>query len=497
MDNNVNNLTDQELVRRKKMNELREKNIDPFGNAFIRTTNSSELKTKFEKHTKEELIEIHYPAIVAGRIMTKRGKGKAGFMHIQDRYGQIQIYCRSDHLSENEYELFLKSDIGDIVGIEGVVIRTNMGEITVKATKYTHLTKALRPLPEKYHGLQDVEEVRRKRYVDLIMNENTRKIAFLRPKIIRAFQKFFDSKGFVEVETPILQAILGGANARPFITHHNALDMAFYLRIATELHLKRLIVGGMEAVYEIGRLFRNEGMDSSHNPEFTSIEVYLAYSNLEGMINLTEECFRFVTKEVLNTLIIKYQGLTIDFSKKFKRIHMVDAIKETTGIDFYTIKSDDEALIIAKKHNIEVKNHQQTYGHIINLFFEKYVEDTIIQPTFVYGHPIEISPLAKKSSDSRFTERFELFINKKEYGNAFSELNDPIDQKERFEQQLKEKSLGNIEANEMDNDYIEALEYGMPPTGGLGIGIDRTVMLLADVASIRDVILFPHMRSKN
>lgn len=496
MDNNINNLTDQELVRRQKMNDLRAKGIDPFGGAFKRTTNSFELKTKFEDCTKEKLEGLHYPAIVAGRIMTKRSKGKAGFMHLQDRYGQIQIYCRSDHLSSDEYDLFLKSDIGDIVGIEGIVIRTNTGEITVKATKYTHLTKALRPLPEKYHGLQDVEEARRRRYVDLIMNESSRKIAYLRSKIIRAFQKFFDSKGFVEVETPILQAILGGANARPFITHHNALDMNFYLRIATELHLKRLIVGGMEAVYEIGRLFRNEGMDSSHNPEFTSVEAYLAYSDMEGMMNLVEECFQFVAREVLNNCVIEYQGQTIDLAKNFKRIHMVDAIKEATGIDFYNVKSDEEALMLAKKHNIDIQNHQHTYGHIINLFFEKYVEERIVQPTFIYGHPIEISPLAKKAKDSRFTERFELFINKKEYANAFSELNDPIDQKERFENQLKEKDLGNEEATEMDIDYIEALEYGMPPTGGLGIGIDRTVMLLANVDSIRDIILFPHMRIK-
>jgi lysyl-tRNA synthetase class 2 len=491
-----NNLTDQELVRRQKMNDLREKGIDPFGGAFHRTTNSQELKTKFENHTKEELEELNYPAIVAGRIMTKRVKGKAGFMHLQDRYGQIQIYCRSDHLSELEYDLFLKSDLGDIVGAEGVVIRTNTGEITVKATKLTHLTKALRPLPEKYHGLQDVEEARRRRYLDLIVNEDARRVAFLRPRIIRAFQKYFDGKGFVEVETPILQAVFGGGNARPFTTHHNALDMDFYLRIATELHLKRLIVGGMEAVYEIGRLFRNEGMDSAHNPEFTSVEAYLAYSDMAGIMNLVEDCLRFVANEVLGTCVIEYQGYTIDLSKNFRRVHIVDAIREMTGIDFYAVKSDAEALELARAHNIELKKHQNTYGHVVNLFFENYVEDTIIEPTFVYGHPIEISPLAKKSKDPRFTERFELFIIKREYANAFSELNDPIDQRERFERQLKERDLGNEEANEMDVDFVEALEYGMPPTGGLGIGIDRFAMLLANVDSIRDIILFPHMRIK-
>lgn len=490
------NLNDQELVRRQKMEMLREMGIDPFGSAFKRTTNSFELKTKYETATKEELLELNLFATVAGRIMTKRSKGKVGFMHIQDKFGQLQIYVRSDHLTEDEYELFKKGDIGDIVGIEGQIIRTDTGEITIKANKYTHLTKALRPLPEKFHGLQDREEARRHRYVDLIMNDDAKRIAFLRPKIIRAFQNFFDNKGFVEVETPILQPILGGANARPFVTHHNTLDMDFYLRIATELPLKRLIVGGMEAVYEIGRLFRNEGMDSTHNPEFTTVEAYLAYSDMEGMMDLIEDCFQTISKSVLGKTNVEYQGNTIQIGEPFKRIHMVDAIKDLTGLNFFEITSLDDGLALAKKHEIIVGKHQQSLGHIINLFFEKYVEETLIQPTFVYGHPLEISPLAKKSKDPRFTERFELFINKKEYANAFSELNDPIDQRERFVNQLQEKALGNDEATEMDNDYVEALEYGMPPTGGLGIGIDRTVMLLGQIDSIRDVILFPHMRSK-
>lgn len=489
-------LNDQELIRRQKMNDLRAKGIDPFGKAFKRTTNSKEIFEKYGDKTKEELEVINDTAIIAGRIITKRSKGKAGFMHIQDRFGKIQVYCRQDHLTEEEFELFDKADLGDIVGIEGVIIRTNMGELTVKASKYTHLTKALKPLPDKFHGLQDKEEARRHRYVDLIVNEESRRIAFLRPKIIRAFQHFFDSRGFVEVETPILHPILGGANARPFVTHHNALDMDFYLRIATELPLKRLIVGGMEAVYEIGRLFRNEGMDSTHNPEFTTVEAYLAYSDMEGMMELVEECFKYLLDEVLGKRVIEYQGNILDFDKPFTRLHMVDAINEKTGVDFYTITLDD-ALKLAKEHEIHVDKHQMLVGHIINLFFEKYIEETLIQPTFVYGHPIEISPLAKKNEkDPRFTDRFELFINKKEYCNAFSELNDPIDQKERFENQLKEKELGNDEATEMDSDFIEALEYGMPPTGGLGIGIDRTVMLLCQTDSIRDVLLFPHMRKK-
>ncbi len=491
------NLNDQEMVRRQKMEDLREKGIDPFGHAFQRTATSQSLKEAYDKYSKEELLEMNIKASLAGRIMTKRGKGKVGFMHIQDRNGQFQIYCRSDSLNEQEYEIFKKGDLGDIVGIEGDLIRTDMGELTLKATKYFHLCKALRPLPEKFHGLQDKEEARRHRYVDLIVNEDSRKIAFQRPKIIRAFQKFFDNKGFVEVETPILQPILGGANARPFVTHHNALDMDFYLRIATELPLKRLIVGGMEAVYEIGRLFRNEGMDATHNPEFTTVEAYLAYSDMGGMMDLVEECFRFLCDEVLNNRHFEYQGNLLDFEKPFKRIHMVEAILEQTGINFFEVASLDEALSLAKEYDINVENHQRAFGHVVNLFFEKYVEQTLIQPTFIHGHPLEISPLAKKSKDPRFTERFELFINKKEYANAFSELNDPIDQRERFLNQLREKELGNDEATEMDLDYIEALEYGLPPTGGLGIGVDRTVMLLTQSDSIRDVLLFPHMRHIN
>ncbi len=491
------NLNDQELVRREKMNELRARGIDPFGQAFKRTSDSQAIKTKYADKTKEELQEMNETAIVAGRIMSRRVKGKAGFMHIQDKFGLLQIYVRFDNVTEEEYEVFKKGDLGDIVGIEGTVIRTDTGEISVKATKYTHLSKALRPLPEKFHGLQDKEEARRRRYLDLIMNEDAKRVAFLRPKIIRAFQKFFDGRGFTEVETPVLQPILGGANARPFTTHHNALDMDFYLRIATELPLKRLIVGGMEAVYEIGRLFRNEGMDATHNPEFTTVEAYLAYSDMRGMMDLIEDLFRFLTKEVLDTNQVTYQGNQLDFEKPFTRVHMVDAIKAQTGIDFFKVKTLDEALKLAKDHDIEVGKHQMAYGHIINLFFEKYVEETLIQPTFVYGHPIEISPLAKKSPDPRFTERFELFINKKEYANAFSELNDPIDQRERFENQLKEKALGNDEASEMDIDYVEALEYGLAPTGGLGIGIDRTVMMLTGCDSIRDVLLFPHMRKND
>ena len=497
MDHQVQ-LTEQEQIRRNKMEDLRQKGIDPFGSRYERTENSKTLKEKYAAYSKEELHELNKTAKVAGRIMTKRCKGKVGFMHIQDKFGQLQIYLRFDTLGEEEYALFKVADIGDIVGIEGEVMRTDMGELTVKALHYTHLSKALRPLPEKFHGLQDKEEARRRRYVDLIMNEESRRIAFTRPRIIRGIQNYLDSKGYVEVETPVLNPILGGASARPFITHHNTLDMEFYLRIATELHLKRLIVGGMEAVYEIGRLFRNEGMDATHNPEFTTVEAYLAYGDLSDMMELVEGVIVKLATEVSGKTDFVWNGCEISLKAPFKRVHMVDAIKEVTGIDFWNITDLEVALNLAKEHEIEVPAHQKSIGHIINLFFEKYVEDTLIQPTILYGHPIEISPLTKKNpQDPRFTDRFELFIGKKEFANAYTELNDPIDQKERFIEQLKERELGNDEANDMDTDFIEALEYGMPPTGGIGIGIDRLVMLLTETDTIRDVLLFPHMKTRN
>lgn len=489
-------LTDQEIARRKKMEDFRERGIDPFGHRFDITTNTKEIKDSYLDKTKEELESLNKKVIIAGRIMTKRGKGKVGFMNLQDKYGQIQIYVRKDEIGEDSYYIFDKNDIGDIVGIEGTLMKTHTGELTVKAEKYTHLTKSLRPLPEKYHGLQDVEERYRRRYVDLIMNEEARRIAFLRPKIIRSIQKYLDDKGYTEVETPILSPILGGAAARPFVTHHNTLNMDFYLRIATELPLKRLLVGGMDAVYEIGRLFRNEGMDKNHNPEFTTIELYKAYSDLDGMMEITEGLIKYVIKETINEDKITFRGHTIDFSKPFKKKKMTEIIKEETGIDFEQDMSLEEAKDLAKKHNIEIEKHFE-YGHIVNAFFEEFCEEKIIEPTFIYGHPIEISPLARKNEkDLRFTERFELFIIGGEYANAFTELNDPIDQRERFENQLKERELGNDEANEMDEDFVEALEYGMPPAGGMGMGIDRLVMLITGAETIREVILFPHMKKK-
>ncbi len=490
-------LSEQEIVRRKKADDLAAMGIDPYGSAFKPTHRSKEILDTYGEKTKEELIEMNVSAVIAGRIMTKRDMGKAGFMHLLDRDGQIQVYLRKDALSEEEFALFLNADLGDIVGIHGTIFRTNHGELSIKADKYTHLTKALRPLPDKFHGLADVEERYRRRYVDLIVNENSRKIAMLRPRIIRALQHYFDGIGLIEVETPVLQPILGGAAARPFVTHHNTLDMDFYLRIATELPLKRLIVGGLEGVYEIGRLFRNEGMSTRHNPEFTTVEAYIAYSDMEGMMETVENCIESVAMETLGFTTVPWGEKTIDLKGPYRRIHMVDAVREACGVDFYQINTLEAALAVANEHHIAVAKHQQSFGHILNLFFEEFAEKTLEQPTFVYGHPIEISPLAKKNGkDPRFTDRFELFIDSREYANAFSELNDPIDQRQRFEEQMKEKELGNAEANEMDIDFVEALEYGMPPTGGLGIGIDRLVMLLTNSETIREVILFPHMRHR-
>ena len=488
-------LTEQEKVRRQKMQDLQDMGIDPFGKRYDRTTTSGKIVEAYENCTKEELQEKEVHVKVAGRIMTKRRQGKAGFMHIQDVDGQIQIYVRKDVIGDDQYEIFKKNDIGDIVGIEGMVMKTDHGQLSVRAQVYTHLSKSLRPLPEKFHGLTDVEERYRRRYVDLIMNPEAKRIALMRPKIVRAIQHYLDAQGLVEVETPVLQPILGGASARPFVTHHNTLDMDFYMRIATELPLKRLIVGGLEGVYEIGRLFRNEGMDAMHNPEFTTVEAYMAYSDLYGMMDLIEGLFDSVANEVLGTTDITYQGQQLSLKAPFKRIHMVDAIKEACGVDFWKEMTLEEAKELAKEHDIEVEKIHNSVGHIINLFFEKYVEETIVQPTFVYGHPTSISPLAKKNAeDPRFADRYELFVCGHEYANAFSELNDPIDQRQRFEKQLELRELGDDEANEVDTDYVEALEYGMPPAGGVGLGIDRFVMLLTDQRTIREVLLFPHMK---
>jgi len=488
-------LNEQQKIRLQKVEDLRKLGVDPFGHRFDRTHLSNEIHASYGNLTREELEAKEVHVIIAGRIVLRRTQGKAGFIQLQDKEGRIQVYVRLDAVGEFQFELFKHSDLGDIVGIKGVLFRTKTDELTVKASEFVHLTKAITPLPDKFHGLQDKEEARRRRYVDLIVNEDSMRVARTRPRIIRAFQHYFDSNGFIEVETPVLHPILGGAAARPFVTHHNTLDMDFYLRIATELPLKRLIVGGMERVYEIGRLFRNEGISAKHNPEFTTVEAYQAFGDVTDMMKLVEDCLSSVAFEVNGSYDVVFNDQTIHL-KDFKRTHMVDLIKEQTGEDFFNHYSLDEAKQIAKKHNVQVEPHF-TVGHIIEAFFNDYVEKTIIQPTIVFGHPVEISPLAKSNDkDPRFTDRFELFIMGSEYANAFSELNDPVDQKNRFLDQLKQKEKGDDEASEMDIDFVEALEYGMPPTGGIGIGIDRFIMLLTNTPNIRDVILFPHARIK-
>ena len=490
-------LTEQEVVRREKAEKLRELGLDPFGHRYERDSFAKDIKEKYADVDHDAFENMDDTARVVGRIMFIRKMGKASFFTIQDKTGTIQVYISINDIGEDNYNLFKTADIGDIVGVYGKIMKTKTGEVTVKCLEYTHLVKALRPLPEKFHGLTDKEERYRRRYVDLIMNEDSRRVAFLRPRIIRCIQNYLDGQGFVEVETPVLSTLLTGASARPFTTHHNAQDLDMYLRIALELPLKRLLVGGMEAVYEIGRVFRNEGMDLRHNPEFTELEAYLAYSDLNGMMDLTEGMFTKIARDVVGKMDYTFYGHEISLEGPWRRVSMVDAIKEQTGIDFKQDLSVDECLKLAEEHGIEVQEHEKSFGHIVNLFFEKYVEETLIQPTFLYGHPIEISPLTKKNpEDPRFVDRFELFIGGKEFANAYTELNDPIDQLERFEAQLAERDLGNDEANDIDYDFVEALEYGMPPAGGIGYGIDRLVMLFTEQDSIRDVLLFPTMKER-
>ena len=481
-------------IRRNKLDELRSLGVDPFGKKYDRTHTAKAIADAYGQFTKEELEEKNAEVSVAGRLMSKRKMGKANFIDVQDLSGKIQIYVRQDALPDNIFAAFEILDIGDIVGVKGTVFKTKTGELSIKATEFEVLSKSLYPLPEKFHGLKDVELRYRQRYVDLIMNPDVQATFIARSKIIQSMRRYLDSHGYLEVETPTLHTIAGGASARPFITHHNALDMQLFMRIAIELHLKRLIVGGMEKVYEIGRVYRNEGISTRHNPEFTMIELYEAYADYEDIMRLTENLVKHIAQEVLGTTQINYQGHEVDLGSPWRRVSMVDAVRETVGVDFSVEMSDEEAHRLAKEHKVPVEPHM-TFGHIVNAFFEHFVESTLIQPTFITGHPVAISPLAKKrDSDPRFTDRFELFIVAREHANAFTELNDPIDQRERFEAQLLEKEQGNDEAHEMDDDFIRALEYGMPPTGGLGIGIDRLVMLLTNSPSIRDVLLFPTMR---
>ena len=494
-ENNTNNQTEEidvnhlMQIRRDKLKELQEQGKDPYQiTKFNRTNTAGEIKANYEKFEQKDVT-------VAGRIIAKRIMGKASFCTIQDCDEKIQSYVSINDLGEESYKAFKTYDIGDIIGITGFVFKTRTEEISVHAKEVTLLSKSLRPLPEKFHGLKDVDLRYRQRYVDLIMNPEVKETFIKRSQIISEIRNLLDGKGYLEVETPVLNTISGGATARPFVTHHNTLNIPMYLRIATELNLKRLIVGGYDKVYEMGRIFRNEGMDIRHNPEFTTIELYEAYANYHDMMDITEEIFQRCSQKVCGTTKITYQGTEIELGGKWKRISMIDSIKEVTGIDFNTINTDEEAVALAKERKIEIPAGKETRGNIISLFFDEYVEQTLIQPTFIYDYPIEISPLAKKcKNDSRLTERFEAFIGGREYGNAFSELNDPIDQYERFKEEIKARENGDDEAGMMDEDYINALEYGMPPTGGLGIGIDRLVMLLTDSVSIRDVLLFPTMK---
>ena len=475
-------------VRREKLAALRAEGRDPFKETrFDVTHHAQDIKDNFDALEGSEVR-------VAGRLMSKRGMGKVSFCDLQDKSGRIQLYARKDEMDEEEYNRFKKYDIGDIVGVEGEVFRTQRGEMSVRAKKITLLSKSLRPLPEKYHGLTDKEARYRQRYVDLIINPESKRNFEIRSKFVAYLRRYLDSIGFMEVETPVLSPIAGGANARPFITHHNTLDIDMYMRIATELHLKRLIVGGMERVYEVGRIFRNEGMDPKHNPEFTSIELYQAFTDFHGMMDLVEELYKRLAQKICGSMVIPYQGKQIDMGH-WERLTMVEAVKKYSGVDFNDWKTDEDAIAAAKEHHVELPE-VPTKGAILAEFFDAFVEDKLIQPTFIYDYPVEISPLAKrKPNDPAFTERFEYFIDCTEYGNAFSELNDPIDQKGRFERQVAERKAIEPDCKaQVDYDYVNALEYGLPPTGGLGFGVDRLVMLLTDSASIRDVLLFPTMK---
>ena len=475
-------------VRRDKLDELKEKGKDPYEiMKYDVTKHSNEIIEAYDELEGKEVS-------IAGRIMTKRVMGKASFCNVRDLGGDIQSYVRGDAIGEEAYADFKKYDIGDIVGIKGEVFKTRSGEISVKAQEVTLLTKSLQILPEKFHGLRDTDIRYRQRYLDLIVNPDVKDTFVKRSYIIREIRNYLDSKGFIEVETPVLVSNAGGAAARPFETHHNALHQDLKLRISLELYLKRLIVGGLERVYEIGRVFRNEGISTKHNPEFTLLELYQAYTDYEGMMNLVEGLFRAVSERVLGTSKITYDGVEIDLGKPFERLTMVDSIKKYADVDFDQIPDEAAAKALAKEHNIKYEDHHKR-GDIIELFFDKYVEDELVQPTFITDYPVDISPLAsRKPDDPEYTERFELFITQREMANAFSELNDPMDQRGRFEAQEALRAAGDEEANEMDEDFIIALEYGMPPTGGIGIGIDRFVMLLTDSASIRDVLLFPTMK---
>ena len=476
-------------VRREKLKTLQDAGKDPFEQTkFVVSAHTQDIKDHFDDMEGQEVT-------VAGRLMSKRGMGKVSFCDMQDKTGRIQLYARRDEMDEAVYNEFKKYDIGDIVGVKGEVFRTQRGEMSVRCKDVTLLSKSLRPLPEKFHGLTDKELRYRQRYVDLIVNPDSRRNFEIRSRLVSYLRSFLDGRGYMEVETPVLNTISGGATARPFITHHNTLDIDMYMRIATELHLKRLIVGGLERVYEIGRIFRNEGMDTKHNPEFTTVELYEAYADFNDMMDLFEDFLSGAAMEILGTYDVTWQGENISLAPGFRRLTMAEAVKEYLGVDFMAIDGDEEAVAAAKSIGVDMDGVEPTWGHALYECFDQKVEEKLIQPTFITMHPVDVSPLAKRSpKDHRLTERFELFICRSEMGNAFSELNDPIDQKARFQKQVEMRAKGDEEAGMMDEDYINALEYGLPPTGGLGIGIDRCVMLLTGADSIRDVILFPTMK---
>ncbi|AXE60933.1 lysine--tRNA ligase [[Mycoplasma] phocae] len=480
--------TEQEQIRRNKIESLEANNIKAFSPTIVPTTSSYEIIEKYENLSKEEIEAKKVNVIFNGRVIAQRGP----FLVLQDRFSNMQIYVDKKILDNHSSETLKLLDLGDIISVKGYISKTNTNALVIKAQDVTLLTKSLKPLPDKYHGLVDPEEKRRHRYVDTIVNEESRKTFIMRTQIIKGIREYFDNLDYMEVDTPVLHPILGGAAAKPFVTYYNALNQNFYLRIATELPLKKCLVGGFERVYEIGRIFRNEGVDATHNPEFTSIEFYEAYSDMWGMMERTEGVFKHLTHK-LGISKVTFNGMEIEFKYPFAKINMVDAVSEKIGVDVRKL-SDKDALDLAKKHNVKCEKYFKL-GHVINELFEKYIEETLIQPTFVYGHPIEISPLAfKDEKDPRFTQRAELFIGTKEFANMFTELNDPIDQLERFESQLTERESGNEEANEIDWDFINALEYGMPPAGGCGIGIDRLIMLLTQNDSIRDILLFPQLK---
>ena len=495
MDNNVNEEVDiNQLmkIRREKLDELRSAGKDPFEiTKYDRTETAGQIKANYDKYEEKDVS-------VAGRIIAKRIMGKASFCTIQDSDEKIQSYVSINDLGEESYKAFKTYDIGDFIGIKGFVFKTKTGEISVHAKEVTLLSKSLRPLPEKFHGLKDPDLRYRQRYVDLIVNPEVKDTFILRSKIIKEIRRFMDELGYMEVETPMLTTVATGDAARPFITHHNTLNLQMYLRIAPELNLKRLIVGGFDKVFEIGKNFRNEGMDIKHNPEFTNMEFYAAYQDYNDMMHTAEQLISTVAQKALGTTTINYQGQEINLAPGWQKMTMIDAIKERTGVDFNTINTDEEAQAIAKEKGVEYEEIKNTRGHIINEFFETFVEDTLIQPTFIIDYPVEVSPLTKrKKEDPRLVERFELFIGGREYGNAYSELNDPIDQYERFVKQVEAKEKGDEEAGGMDEDFVNALEIGLPPTGGMGIGLDRLIMLLTDSASIRDVLFFPTMKPLN